>query len=157
MFPQPLVIPLFSLSLLLALACSAGGGGGPPMTVEEYAAVVCADEEAEGSGAEGLAALEEVFDQTWGEARAEAQAGLDRYEGANPPDSLQEYHDAKIAGSQAFLDATKDMPAADGWNPFLLMAEADLVAATSKIEKVEKNLPNAERAALEAAGCHPES
>ncbi len=91
---------LIALSLAIittVVACGGGDGGGSRMTVEEYAAAC-----------EGLGDSLESFDE-------DVAAGLDAMEDTvaevkrwNPPEELQEFHEARVESLDALLDALKD-------------------------------------------------
>ena len=122
---------LLTLTLILTLACS----GRDSLTVEEYAQLVCGDES-------------DITD-TWGDLAKSVQEGLNKIEGANPPDEMRDYHNALTTSGTALIKLAKSKPQGETINLFELTTAPELLDGVMATE----NLPAETKEILAAAGC----
>ena len=92
---------LIALSLaIMATVTACGGGDGSRMTVEEYAAAC----EATGDDLNSMASFDEDASSSL-KAVEEALAEVRRW---NPPEELQEFHDATVRAGEGAINAIKE-------------------------------------------------
>ena len=156
-------LALVSLILIAALAC--GGGSGPRMTVEEYAA-------------ECASFGSKFVDQGFASGFGALEDNLAEIKEWNPPEELQEYHNAQIRGlefsvdalqetgmlqlmqdiqkasededQERFLELLGDLEELEGTTGEL---EAQIAELAEEVQRAEDDLSPAAREILTSAGC----
>ena len=109
---------LMALSLaIITTVIACGGGGGPRLTVEEYADA-CG---ALGDDLDSVAGLDEDVSSGL-KAVEDAVAEAKRW---NPPEELQEFHDATVRSGEGAIKALKETGALDLMREFEKAAEEE--------------------------------